>query len=515
MTAGSEKTREKAKRTKRDNRKKHDSKRQDTGDGGYERKTTVSSSSSAIPSLELPMLMPIPVADPRPFDVLHPKPRQMNLSSTKYSEVLGQSYKFYEIADKVSNRNGFRYTYAIEDPRFPHIKYRQTDVPPYHSRFSFEDSPTSIIFTEDGRGVSTHDPWHSARANVCAREGTYYYEAKVVSGVIRDSQPGPSARGNIRLGFARREADLDVNVGVDCYGYGIRDVNGEVVNRMRCEYFFPKDESICEGDVIGMLITLPPLELHKKVVEGTYDPPAEGDEMDVDHPSPLPAPINFIRDRIPFHLKSDFMYQQSHVFASKHLRDYAFNLKETPTYGPPSPGNAEDASLRTLPGSSITIFKNGVKMGTPFENLYAFLPPASRFAQASNNLGIGERENADDGMIGYYPTVSCHNGGAVDCRFEAPWFIGPPTEDFPDVKPFGDRFNDQICEDIVADIVDEVDAFCIGWRLDMPATHAASGTNASTPAPSNLREASVASAPISMAMDGASDTPSALSHTME
>ncbi|KAK2788371.1 hypothetical protein FQN52_006695 [Onygenales sp. PD_12] len=484
-----------AKRNKRDSQKKREAKGSvDTPNQPKEKKPTTSSTGSAIPSSELTMLMPIYLADPRPTDVLHPRPRQMNLAYGKSSDVLGQSWQFYEIADKLSNKNGFRYTYAASDPGFPHIKYRQTDVPPYYSRFSFEDSPPAITFTEDGLAVTTTDPWHSARANICAREGTYYYEARVISGVVKGSQqPGVSPRGNIRLGFARREADLDVNVGVDCYGYGIRDVNGEVVNRMRCEYFFPKDEAIYEGDVIGMLITLPPLSLHKKIVEGTYDPTIDGDGTNppsTTHTTPAPdttastpthvsatpsthnhQPIamNLIRDRIPFHLKSDFLYQQSHIFPSKHLRDYAFNLKETPTYGPPSPTNTEDPSLRTLPGSSITIYKNGVKMGTPFRNLYAFLPPASRATQGSNNLGIGERENADDGMIGYFPMVSCHCGGAVECRFEAPWFIGPPTDDVPDgnIKPFGERFNEQIVEDVLADIVDEIEAAFAGWGVEV------------------------------------------------
>lgn len=339
-----------------------------------------------------------------------------------------------------------------------------------------------IAFSQDGLAVGSNGPWHSARANICAREGTYYYEARVISGVVPGAQQsGPSRRGNVRLGFARREADLDVNVGVDCYGYALRDVNGEVVNRMRCEYFFPKDEAVNEGDVIGMLITLPPLSLHKKIVEGNYDPSID------ETPSPQPpASINVIRDRIPFHLKSDFLYQQSHVFPSKHLRDYAFNLKETPTYGPPSPGNSEDPSLRTLPGSSITIYKNGVQMGTPFTNLYAFLPPASRATNGTNNTGIGERENADDGMIGYFPMVSCHNGGAVECRFEAPWWIGPPVDEFPNVKPFGDRFNDQVAEDVVADIVDEVEAMFAGWGGAAAATSSAvvnEPTTTGTPAP--------------------------------
>jgi COMPASS component BRE2 len=389
--------------------------------------------------------------------------------SRKSSDVLGQSWDFYEVVDKLTNKNGFRYSYAISDPGFPHIKYRQTDVRPYHARFSFEDSPAAISFSESATAVTTSDAWHTARANVCAREGTYYYEARVISGIVNDpaaapnGRPKTSPRGHVRIGFARREADLDVNVGVDCYGYGIRDVNGEVVNRMRCEFFFPKGEAINEGDVIGMLITLPPLSLHKKIVEGSYDPVADGDGS-----SQPPSAANIIRDRIPFHYKSDFCWQQSNVFSTKHLRDYAFNLKETPTFGPPSPLNSEDATLRTLPGSSITILKNGVQMGTPFKELYAFLPPASRLANGTNNLGIGERENADDGMIGYYPAVSCYGGGAVECRFEGPWWVGPPehTETGAPVRPMGERFNDQIVEDVVADIVDEVEAMFTWGGID-------------------------------------------------
>ncbi|KAJ5975162.1 hypothetical protein N7481_008869 [Penicillium waksmanii] len=457
-----------AKRNKRDSRKKREAKGLDLESAPPPKKpqiypfSVLSCSPNRAPQIDTP-----------------PHPRQLSYVTKKSSDVLGQSWDFYEVVDKLTNKNGFRYSYAIADPGFPHIKYRQTDVRPYHARFSFEDSPAAISFSQDATAVTTSDAWHTARANVCAREGTYYYEARVISGVVNDPQaalrpggPASSSRGHVRLGFARREADLDVNVGVDCYGYGIRDVNGEVVNRMRCEFFFPKGEAINEGDVIGMLITLPPLATHKKIVEGTYDPAVDGvgDGADTAHPSAAPAPVasNIIRDRIPFHYKSDFCWQQSNVFSTKHLRDYAFNLKETPTFGHPSPLNSEDASLRTLPGSSITIFKNGVKMGSPFKDLYAFLPPASRLANGTNNLGIGERENADDGMIGYYPAVSCYGGGAVECRFEGPWWVGPPekTENGEPIRPIGERFNDQIVEDVVADIVDELEAMFTWGGVD-------------------------------------------------
>ncbi|KAJ5667907.1 uncharacterized protein N7477_006477 [Penicillium maclennaniae] len=442
-----------AKRNKRDSRKKREAKGLDIENAPPPKKRATAAS-TAIPSSELSMLRPLLLAEPFEMDKFPPRPRQMNQVCRKSSSVLGQSWDFYEVIDKLTNKNGFRYSYAIADQGFPHIKYRQTDVRPYHAR-----------------AMTTNDAWHTARANVCAREGSYYYEARIISGVTPQgaSQNGSStpSRGHVRLGFARREADSDVNVGVDCYGYGIRDVNGEVVNRMRCEFFFPKGESINEGDVIGMLITLPPLAIHTKIVQGTYDPAIDGDGTDP--ASRIPTATNIIRDRIPFHSKSDdFCWQVSNVFSTKHLRDYAFNLKETPTFGPPSPYNSEDPSLRTLPGSSITIFKNGVKMGTPFKELYAFLPPASRLANGTNNLGIGERENADDGMIGYYPAVSCYGGGAVECRFEGPWWVGPPdsTETGEPILPIGDRFNDQIVEDVVADIVDEVEAMFTWGGID-------------------------------------------------
>ncbi|CAI7661200.1 unnamed protein product [Penicillium pancosmium] len=456
-----------AKRNKRDSRKKREAKGLDPESAPPPPKKRAAAASLALPSSNLSILRPLLLAEPRSSDRYPPQPRQLSYVTKKSSDVLGQSWDFYEVVDKLTNKNGFRYSYAIADPGFPHIKYRQTDVRPYHARFSFEDSPAAISFSQDATAVTTNDAWHTARANVCAREGTYYYEARAAP---QPGGPASSSRGHVRLGFARREADLDVNVGVDCYGYGIRDVNGEVVNRMRCEFFFPKGEAINEGDVIGMLITLPPLATHKKIVEGTYDPAVDGvgDGTDTDHPPPAPVASNIIRDRIPFHYKSDFCWQQSNVFSTKHLRDYAFNLKETPTFGHPSPLNSEDASLRTLPGSSITIFKNGVKMGSPFKDLYAFLPPASRLANGTNNLGIGERENADDGMIGYYPTVSCYGGGAVECRFEGPWWVGPPekTESGEPIRPFGERFNDQIVEDVVADIVDELEAMFTWGGVD-------------------------------------------------
>ena len=88
------------KRNKRESRKRREAKGTEASDGPREKKAAAATASSAIPSSELFMLMPMLLTDPRPTDVLHPKPRQLNLAFEKQSDVVGQSWEFYEIADK-------------------------------------------------------------------------------------------------------------------------------------------------------------------------------------------------------------------------------------------------------------------------------------------------------------------------------------------------------------------------------------------------------------------------------
>lgn len=93
------------KRTKRDSRKKREAKGVDLENGPEKKKVATGpvgagAVSSAIPSSELRMLRPVMLTDPRPSDVLHPKPRQMNLTYEKRSDVLKRKWDFYEIVDK-------------------------------------------------------------------------------------------------------------------------------------------------------------------------------------------------------------------------------------------------------------------------------------------------------------------------------------------------------------------------------------------------------------------------------
>lgn len=124
-----------SKRNKRDSRKKREAKGLDQESIPPKKKAAVAPN-SALPSSDISILRPLLLAEPRASDLLPPQPRQLSFVSRKTSDVLGQSWDFYEVVDKLTNKNGFRYSYAIADPGFPHIKYRQTDVPPLITRAS-------------------------------------------------------------------------------------------------------------------------------------------------------------------------------------------------------------------------------------------------------------------------------------------------------------------------------------------------------------------------------------------
>jgi len=77
-------------------------------------------------------------------------------------------------------------------------------------------------------------------------------------------------------------------------------------------------------------------------------------------------------------------------------------------------------------------------------------------------------------MLGYYPAISVFRGGAAEVNFGPPWWYDPPGwnsnndvnmeggDQPPASKPrplraVAERYDEQIVEDIVYDIIDEVD----------------------------------------------------------
>lgn len=406
-----------------------------------------------------------------------------------------------KVTDQAENKRAYRYTLAVADPNFRHKQfYRQSDGLPYGARMSFEDTDRSIHYDDSGHMMTNGKGWRMARANVCAREGSLYYEVRVVRGVPAvqpEDTKGPQP--HVRIGWARREAPLDAPVGFDGYSYGVSDLRFEPMHRSRpSKFFHPKtsktkantpiqlDDSIREGDVVGLEITLPSLALHQKVVEGHYNPAVDlgdGFEEQPSAPDPSLEPHHIIRDRIPVPYKGNVYFEVMDYVSTKPVEAYADRTLSLTSLSTPAPGaptsikshpgpHHQDPPLRTLPHSSIRVYKNGQLIGTAFEHLLAFLPPASQVSKAQ-----GAREGFDDGMLGYFPAVACFSGGIAELNFGENGFWNPPphlkpvpaiadTSDsnqrfYPgrSLRPISERYKEQIAEDIVWDVLDEVDFF--------------------------------------------------------
>lgn len=332
-----------------------------------------------------------------------------------------------------------------------------------------------MFLDETARHVTTNKGFRMAKANVGIREGRWYWECKITSG-IPNSAAKPAtedeARGHVRMGWARREATLDAPVGYDAYSYGLRDVAGQKVFMSRPKDFFPEGEDIREGDVIGMEINLPSESLHRKVVEGYYNPAVD---LEDDGQMGIES-ADIIRDRVPIRFKAHLYFEQIEYHAVKELEELMNPSPVISSSGglagsgqQPNPTHLYP-SLRTLPHSSIKVYKNGKEMGTAFKDLLAFLPPASKpLAQ------VGAREGLDDGMLGYYPAISVFRGGAAEVNFGPKWWYDPPGWNSGDndvdmeggdqpqtpkprrLRAVAERYDEQIVEDVVYDIIDEVD----------------------------------------------------------
>lgn len=331
----------------------------------------------------------------------------------------------------------------------------------------YEDAAAHVYFDSTARQVTTDKGFRMARANVAVREGRWYWECKVTHG-IRKGQEGDvkSAGGvpHVRMGWARREASLDAPVGFDAYSYGIRDVTGEKVFMSRPKDFFPPGEPIEEGDVIGLEIQLPSERLHRNVVTGNYNPAVDPHEEG--QAAQTPEGPNIVRDRVPIRFKAHTYFEKIEYHSTKELEDLmnpspavsGGSMSEA-NFGPLHPKPA----MRTLPNSHIRIYKNGKLMGTAFENLLGFLPPASKPMPQ-----VGAREGLDDGMLGYYPAISIFRGGAAEANFGPDFWFPPPgyvgssdqnsaSDGGAKIRALSERYQEQIAEDIVYDVIDEVD----------------------------------------------------------
>ena len=433
--------------------------------------------------------------------------------------------------------------YYIRAKRDPGTFYFHTcEVPPLYARLSDENhqqcaaDKAESCFTRDMLGKTGEFGNYTTRANVFVREGSFCWETRLLSvsnigseaprmslAEMQSRDHSRTDRGGLRVGFVRREHSWSENLGTNAYSYAFAargTGTAEYGNvRFNSEMFKVKGinpGNLKVGDVIGLKITLPPLEVHKKVVDGTFNPaeyphlscgPANlksknkstskkgskppSKQKDPDAvpksnkksapvritPNPsltpliqssyLPSPHEILRDRNPF-LQKGIVYFECPDYTSRPdlMRPMTRGKTTNPETGKPyqieedSHPNHELPHLRTLPSSKIEIWVNGKYLGVVWEHLLAFLPPASFIEKSNktNNLW----GDVDDGQLGYYPALSTFSGGAAECRFDGPWWYGfddhPPSAGLGghEVRAIGERYAEQIAEDFVCDVVDEI-----------------------------------------------------------
>ncbi|EEB05872.1 Ash2-trithorax family protein [Schizosaccharomyces japonicus yFS275] len=346
--------------------------------------------------ISVPIRYNPPPWKPSDFDAM-PKPPMFSPTHTS-----ANGNTFFTVADIPFNRPGFRYTMCEAARSLPSIMYRQIELPPYRARINWHDTSEPLLVDSTAMAAYVKRGFRMARANVFVNSGEWYFEVRIEKGGGEDG-------AHVRVGVARREAPLDAPVGYDAYSYGLRDTGGQCVHLSRPTDFM---KPFGTGDVLGFHICLPTKKRAANVDLPVY------------------------RDRIPIRYKGQLYFEQLDYIPSKSMDDLLVPLPSRP-----------QLNAASIPGSFIKVYKNGVLMGTAFSDLLDFRPPHSANA---NHMSF------DDGQLGYFPAISMFGGGIASFQF-GPHFSHVPAGIGPNVRPICERYDEQIAEDVLYDMLDEIE----------------------------------------------------------
>lgn len=468
----------------------------------------------------IPRLKPVPytIAD---LEVPLRQPQLVPVTTTPTGSV-----QLYSTPDLPNNKRGFKYVACRPNPYFSSTLYSTTDTPPYGVHWSYYDrSPEMYVDTNMTiAGTQEGEGWRSTRANVAIREGKWYVEYRIVSGIdtvddgnaeeesmgingaaedhqSRSVTPMPRVRDNlqrgmleshVRIGLARREAALEAPVGFDGYGYGIRDIGCEKIHLSKRGKIGNDCVDLKVGDVIGLLIELPPIEVQKEIskrmiLQKTLTDPVDTELIMDDQMKSLFVEKGIEREMIPIKYKGEMFFEEFEYTGSKAMEHL---LNPVKVFGERAVPDEEKFQPAKLPSSSIKLYVNGEYRGEPFSGLYMFLPPASEQRMARKETKKKQQEEKfivdnDDGSLGYYPMVSCFRGGAVEINKDnKPWRL-PDTLagelEAGTVRMYGDRSNQSVVEEFVYDLLDNtVNTYLDSRERELATSYAAATASAYT-----------------------------------
>uniref|UniRef100_A0A834VC68 Set1/Ash2 histone methyltransferase complex subunit ASH2 n=1 Tax=Sarcoptes scabiei TaxID=52283 RepID=A0A834VC68_SARSC len=237
---------------------------------------------------------------------------------------------------------------------------------------SINDRARCLKISEDRKTITGDKGYSSFRTTHAVSTGVWYYEVQI------NEAPPTSAT---RIGWAQDLAQLNAPIGYDKFGYSWRSRKGTVFHSSIGKHF--AEEGFGSGDILGCLIYLPPPK---------DDPYCE-----------IPLLPDSFKDR-------PLIKMRNYIF---------FEEKEE------KPKIAE-ANLRVLEGSKIVFYKNGVKIGTAFENIYGGY---------------------------YYPAAGLYKEISITLNF-GPDFTYPPNDEFKDIyRPICERVLDALMEQTLSDLV--------------------------------------------------------------
>ncbi|KAJ3109613.1 transcription factor, contains a PHD finger motif [Phlyctochytrium planicorne] len=132
--------------------------------------------------------------------------------------------------------------------------------PPFNLRISSEltHADPKMKISEDGMTTSTDKGYRMAKTSHGIYEGKWYCEV-----TYKGENPARA-----RIGWAQISGDLQAPCGFDIFGYSFRNDPGTLFHESK-DYGTPNEylEGFHDGDVIGMMIDLPPLEVeHQKAL---------------------------------------------------------------------------------------------------------------------------------------------------------------------------------------------------------------------------------------------------------
>lgn len=416
------------------------------------------------------------------------------------------------------NRLGWRYEWARAQGEEEH--YVDITLPYSPLGFSTTDRSRMIALSHDLQTASAPKGYCSARGRFGVRSGSWYYEVLVDKAAGATNEGGP----HVRLGWSRREACLEAPVGYDSYSYAYRDSGGEKVHESFREAYgdtFSSGDVI--GVYISLPISDEAFytATAKQAAESAQHTSLRADGAPVetppgalfDHQFPPRSCCAAKRERLLIQYKGDYFYESheynainsqpvitteaqyalSHAVESQSVCESPRKKKQAPHgLGHGGVQTAYDAAIdvkELLPevtssqfpvvaNSKVVFFKNGRPQGVAFRNLPVpfsaalLLPQDKRLAKEQLHRKALQRTEMsvyqnipllpihDDGTLGYYPAVSCYNGGQVSLNL-GPTFKHTPDKDAigiqgRDWQPLCLRYLEREVENLVCDIIDIV-----------------------------------------------------------